>query len=90
METTGVYYEKLAHFLNDKGFNVSVVLANKMKAFSRVVSPKSRTDEIDSRTIALYGLERQLQKWDPPSVYAVRTQTKNRHHQKNIHTNPTS
>ncbi len=69
METTGVYYEKLAHFLNDKGFNVSVVLANKMKAFCRVVSPKSRTDEIDSRTIALYGLERQLQKWDPPSEF---------------------
>ncbi len=67
MESTGVYYEKLAYFLNDQGFNVSVVLANKMKNFSRTLSTKSKTDEIDSQTITTYGLEKQLEKWETPS-----------------------
>lgn len=67
MESTGVYYEKLAYFLNDHKLNVSVVLANKMKNFSRTLTTKSKTDEIDSQTITIYGLEKQLQKWEAPS-----------------------
>lgn len=67
MESTGVYYEKLAYFLNDQGFNVNVVLSNKMKNFGKTLSTKSRTDEIDSKTITTYGLEKPMQKWEPPS-----------------------
>lgn len=67
METTGVYYEKLAYFLNDSKYNVSVVLANKMKNFGKTLTTKSKTDKIDSRTITTYGLEKQLLKWESPS-----------------------
>lgn len=67
MESTGVYYENLAYFLNDTGFNVSVVLANKMKNFSKTLSTKSKTDEIDSRTITTYGIEKLLEKWEAPA-----------------------
>lgn len=67
MESTGVYYEKLAYFLKDNKLNVSVVLANKMKNFSRTLSTKSKTDEIDSRTITTYGLEKPLEKWEAAS-----------------------
>ena len=67
MESTGVYYEKLAYFLSDQEFNVSVILANKMKNFSRTLTTKSRTDEIDSQIITTYGLEKQLEKWEAPS-----------------------
>lgn len=68
MESTGVYYENLAYFLNNLGFNVSVVLANKMKNFSRTLTTKSKTDKIDSQTITTYGIEKQLQKWESPSA----------------------
>ena len=67
METTGVYYEKIAYFLNDSKYNVSVVLANKMKNFGKTLTTKSKTDKIDSRTITTYGLEKQLLKWESPS-----------------------
>lgn len=67
METTGVYYEKLAYYLNDAGFYVSVILANKMRNFSKTLTSKSITDEIDSITIATYGIEKQLTKWEAPS-----------------------
>jgi transposase len=35
MEATGVYYEDLAYYLYQKGELVSVVLANKLKGFSK-------------------------------------------------------
>lgn len=67
MESTGVYYEELAHFLKDHQFNLSVILPNKMKYFGKTLSTKSKNDKIDSRTIATYGLQKPLQNWDPGS-----------------------
>jgi transposase len=67
MEASGVYYENLAYYLNDKGLNVHVALANKVKSYIKTLENKSKNDELDSMAIAQYGLEKQLLKWVPPS-----------------------
>jgi len=67
MEATGVYYEHLAHFLVQKGFQVAVVLPNKIRNYAKSLQSKSKTDPIDAATITRFGLERQLSPWTPPS-----------------------
>ncbi len=98
MEASGVYYENLAYYLNDKGFNVHVALANKVKSYIKTLENKSKNDELDSIAIAQYGLEKQLLKWMPPSpemkglkelsrelsaLKDMRTSAKNQSHAKN-------
>jgi transposase len=65
METTGVYHEDLTHFLYTNGQKVAVVLANKMKHFAKSLNMKTKTDKADAQMIAQYGLERQLEWWEP-------------------------
>jgi transposase len=65
METTGVYHEELTHFLYSNGQKVSVVLANKIKHFAKSLNVKTKTDKADAQMIAQYGLERQLEWWQP-------------------------
>ncbi len=67
MEATGVYYEDLAHFLYRNGQNVSVVLANKMKNYMKSHNIKTKTDKVDSKVIAGFGIERELEGWQPMS-----------------------
>ena len=93
-----MYYENLAYYLNDKGLNVHVALANKVKSFIKTLENKSKNDELDSIAIAQYGLEKQLLKWMPPSpemkelkelsrelsaLKGMRTVAKNQSHAKN-------
>lgn len=65
METTGVYHEELTHFLYSNEQKVSVVLANKIKHFAKSLNVKTKTDKADAQMIAQYGLERQLEWWQP-------------------------
>lgn len=67
MEATGVYYENLAYFLDLKGFNLCVLLPNKSKNYAKTLDKKSKTDSIDARVLTQFGLERNLNKWEPPS-----------------------
>lgn len=67
MEATGVYYENLAYFLNDKHQKVIVVLPNKTKNFSKTLETKSKTDSLDARMITQFGLERKMQLWQVPT-----------------------
>jgi transposase len=98
MEASGVYYENLAYYLNEKGLNVHVALANKVKSYIKTLENKSKNDELDSMAIAQYGLEKQLLKWTPPSpemkglkelsrelsgLKEMRTVAKNQSHAKN-------
>ena len=66
MEATGVYYENLAYFLVKNKFLVSVVLANKIKNFSKTLENKSKTDDIDAANQTQFGLEKTLKAWAPP------------------------
>ena len=66
MEATGVYHESFAYCLDEKGYEVSIVLPNKISNFFRTLEIKTITDKTSSEAIALFGLERNLQKWKRP------------------------
>lgn len=70
MEATGVYYEELAYFLYHKKQLVSVQLAQKIKYFAKSCNLKTKTDKVDSKMIAEFGIEKNLtgtDLWVPPS-----------------------
>jgi transposase len=68
MEATGVYHEKLAYYLDGQGFDVSIVLPNKISNYFRTLDVKTVTDKTASEAIAQFGLERQLENWKRPKV----------------------
>ena len=70
MEATGIYYENLAYFLHDNDKIVSVHLAQKIKYFAKSCNLKTKTDKVDSKMIAEFGIEKNLRGtdlWTPPS-----------------------
>lgn len=70
MEATGVYYEELAYFLHENDELVSVQLAQKVKYFAKSCNLKTKTDKVDSKMIAEFGIEKNLHGtnlWTPPS-----------------------
>jgi transposase len=70
MEATGVYHERFAYYLDDKGYDVSIVLPNKMSNYFRTMDIKTITDKTCSEGIARFGLERKLDLWSrPKKVY---------------------
>lgn len=66
MEATGVYHQCFAHFLHDNGYHVSVILPNKISNFKRTLDVKTITDKTMADAIAQFGLERNLDDWQPP------------------------
>lgn len=67
MEATGVYGEDLVNFLYEQGKTASVVLPGRMKGFFKSLNIKTKTDKVDSKTIAEYGIERRIEVWKPMS-----------------------
>lgn len=86
MEATGVYYENLAYFLNEKHQKVIVILPNKTKNYSKTLSIKSKTDPLDARMITQFGLERQMHLWSVPSplMKAIKALTREYQSKKDI------
>lgn len=68
MEATGVYHEKLAYYLFDKGCVVHIVLPNRAKSFSRTQKVKTITDKEASKMLAAMGLEKSLEPWQKPDI----------------------
>jgi transposase len=66
MEATGVYHESLAYFLEGKGYEVSIVLPNKISNYFRTLNVKTITDKTAAECITQFGLERKLDKWRRP------------------------
>jgi len=66
MEATGVYHESLAYYLDENGYEVSIVLPNKISNYVRTLEKKTVTDQTASEAIALFGLERKLDQWSRP------------------------
>uniref|UniRef100_UPI000629A90E IS110 family transposase n=1 Tax=Kordia jejudonensis TaxID=1348245 RepID=UPI000629A90E len=66
MEATGVYHQKFAYYLEDKGFNLSIVLPNKISNYMRTLDTKTITDKTASQAICQFGLERTLDFWKRP------------------------
>ncbi|WP_052738884.1 IS110 family transposase [Pontibacter korlensis] len=78
MEATGVYYEQLAWFLFQQGYQVSVVLPTKAKRYLQALGHRSKNDKIDARGLAQMGLEQLLELWQPlsPNIYQLRLLTR--------------
>lgn len=69
MEATGVYYENLCHYLEEKtSYKIHVVLPNTSNAYFKSLNLKSKTDKIDAKGLAQMGLERNLEEWKPISA----------------------
>jgi transposase len=66
MEATGVYHEALAYFLSENGYEVSIVLPNKISNYTRTLEVKTITDKTASEAITRFGLERKLDLWQKP------------------------
>ena len=82
MEATGVYYESLALWLVNHGYEVSVLLPNTVVAFARSLNQKTKNDPVDSRTLARMGCERNLDSWRPPLSQYKALKQLTRHRQK--------
>lgn len=68
MEATGVYHESLAYYLSDKGYEISIVLPNKISNYHRTLDVKTVNDFTSSETITRFGLERKLDLWTKPRL----------------------
>ncbi len=79
-KATGIYHEKLAYFLYQKGYTVSVVLPNRSKKYLGSLGLKSKTDKLDAKGLAQMGAEQNLQPWQPFSdhIYELKTLTRHR------------
>lgn len=66
IEATGVYHERLCHFLYDLKYPLSIVFPKRAKDFSKTLKVKKITDKIASRTLATMGLEKKLDLWKKP------------------------
>src|SRR6267378_1981828 len=66
MEATGVYHESFAYFLDDSGYEVNIVLPNRISNFFKTLEVKTSNDKTASQAIARFGLERSLDKWKRP------------------------
>jgi len=66
MEATGVYHQKFAYFLDEKNYEVCIVLPNKISNYMRTLDNKTITDKTCSQAIAQFGLERKLDLWHRP------------------------
>lgn len=67
MEATGCYYENLAYFLYENNQRTAVILANKMKNYFKSLNIKTKTDKVDAKVIARFGIERDVEQWQPIS-----------------------
>lgn len=78
MEATGVYYEKLAWYLYDKNFGVSVILPNKAKRYMQSLGLKSKNDKIDAEGLSRMAAHQALPQWQPLSknIYLLRSMTR--------------
>lgn len=72
MEATGVYHQKFAYYLDEKGEDISIVLPNKISNYMRTLDIKTITDKTCSEGIARFGLERKLDNWKKPKeIYRI-------------------
>jgi transposase len=67
MEATGVYHESIAYYLEAQELEVSIITPNKISNYARTLNVKTVTDKTASEAIALFGLERNLEKWKRPN-----------------------
>jgi len=81
LESTGVYHEKLAYYLDSIGYRVSIVLPNKSKRYLQSIGLKSKNDKIDAKGLAQMGAEQNLVKWTRPADIFIALKSLTRHYE---------
>lgn len=74
MEATGPYYLKLATWLYQNGYAVSVVNPLVIRRFSQMKLIRAKTDKADAKMIALYAKTERPALWQPPAPYIAKLQ----------------
>lgn len=82
MEATGVYHERLAFYLHQKGYQVCVLLPSLSNYYLKSQGHRSKNDSIDASGLTLMGLEKKLTCWQPPSAFMRQLRTLVRHRQR--------
>ena len=67
LESTGVYGEKVAEYLHENGYQVSVVNPLRIKRYAESKLSRNKTDKVDARIIADFCLTQKPEPWTPPS-----------------------
>lgn len=67
MESTSVYWEELADYLHEAGYEVSVVNPARIKGYGMSQMRRSKTDAIDADVIADFCRTQVPKQWIPPS-----------------------
>jgi len=103
MEASGVYHESLAYFLDEKGYELTIVLPNKISNYFKTLDVKTITDKTAAHAIAMFGLEKKLETWKRPKkifkdlrqltrerdqIVQERTMVKNQLHAEQAEANP--
>ncbi len=72
MEATGPYWMKLAMFLHQAGFAVSVINPAQAHYFAKALLQRSKTDPVDAHVLAYLAAKLQPKPWAPaPEVYEL-------------------
>lgn len=66
IEATGVYHERLAYNLVKNGFELAIVLPNRIRNYCRSTDIRTITDKISAKQIAEFGLVKKLDNWVMP------------------------
>ena len=66
MEATGVYHEALTYYLTDNEQLVSILKPSKVSNYHKTLEVKTITDKTSSQTIAMFGLQKELEIWKRP------------------------
>src|SRR5215210_3615142 len=92
MEATGVYHEKLALYLVQQGYELSIVLPNKAKRYMQSLGQNSKNDKADAKGLAYMGAQQRFTPWQPVDTFYYELRQLTRHYQslqeaKTIHRN---
>jgi transposase len=67
LEATNVYWEEVAEFLHQQGYQVSVVNPARIKGFAQSQLRRNKTDPLDSEVIAQFCVALKPALWRPPT-----------------------
>ncbi len=79
MEATNVYWEDLAEYLYEQGYQVSVVNPARTKGFAKSQMRRNKTDPEDSDSIADFCAATQPRLWTPPTPEQRKLRALDRH-----------
>jgi len=79
LEATGRYYEALAHFLHQAGYQVSVVNPLRISNYAKSQLSRNKTDKLDAELIARFCQREQPPLWAPPPGEVTELQALTRH-----------